>query len=308
MNEVPNITTWGDNGAALSYAEMDANLEALRDFLGEYIEPVAQLEHGLVQGNLVHLNPALGTWTKSRANLVQNCATAIVTHVQDINNFVVIRSGVAQIPGHGLGVGLPVYTSASTPGLMTTTAPSGLIQLVGWVKDADHIFIRIGSPTVTPVELPQANSSEALGGANVSKYMNPSKTKAAINSAVTSAINALPTIPVNNILACGYFTVTDITNPAGPTVSNVFLQGCTMGAVSVHASAGGWTWMFNINLNKRHPNGSAHFGVITQSQYSGSTHLHPQYRSPSYFQLRAVGLTGSVAGDLISFIVLNSGG
>lgn len=304
MNEVPNITTWGDNGAALSYAEMDANLEALRDFLGEYIEPVAQLEHGLVQGNLVHLNPALGTWTKSQANLVQNCATAIVTHVQDINNFVVIRSGVAQIPGHGLGVGLPVYTSASTPGLMTTTAPSGLIQLVGWVKDADHIFIRIGSPTVTPVELPQANSAEALGGANVPKYMNPSKTKAAIDQ----AIGGLPTIPVDNILACGYFTVTDITNPAGPTVSNVFLQGCTMGAVGVHASAGGWTWMFDIHLDEPHPSGSAHFGLITQSHYSGSTYLSPFYRSSSYFQLRAIGLTGSVAGDLISFIVLNPGG
>ena len=306
MNEVPNITTWGDNGAALSYSEMDANLEALRDFLGEYIEPVAQLEHGLVQGNLVHLNPALGTWTKSQANIVQNCATAIVTHVQDINNFVVIRSGVAQIPGHGLGVGLPVYTSASTPGLMTTTAPSGLIQLVGWVKDADHIFIRIGSPTVTPVELPQANSAEALGGANVAKYMNPSKTKAAINSAVTSAINALPTFPVDNILACGYFTVTDINNRT-PTVSNVFLQGCTMGSVGSH-TGDGKTWMFNINLDEPYPNGSAHFGVISHSHYSGSTYLHPQYRSSSYFQLRAIGLRGSVAGDLISFIVLNPGG
>lgn len=304
MNEVPNITTWGDNGAALSYAEMDANLEALRDFLGEYIEPVAQLEHGLVQGNLVHLNPALGTWTKSRANLVQKCATAIVTHVQDINNFVVIRSGVAQIPGHGLGVGLPVYTSASTPGLMTTTAPSGLIQLVGWVKDADHIFIRIGSPTVTPVEIPQANSAEALGGANVSKYMNPSKSKAAIDSAVTSAINALPTIPVDNILACGYFTVNNLNSP---TLSNVYVRGCTVSNPSVFGSPHGNTWFFDVTLNAPHPKG-VHFGVITQSHYSGSTHLHPQYRSARYFQLRAVGLTGSVAGDLISFVVLNPGG
>lgn len=300
MNEVPNITTWGDNGAALSYAEMDANLEALRDFLGEYIEPVAQLEHGLVQGNLVHLNPALGTWTKSQANLVQNCATAIVTHVQDINNFVVIRSGVAQIPGHGLGVGLPVYTSASTPGLMTTTAPSGLIQLVGWVKDADHIFIRIGSPTVTPVELPQANSAEALGGADVPKYMNPSKSKAAIDQ----AIEGLPTIPVDNILACGYFTVNNLNSP---TLSNVYVQGCTVSNPSVFGAPYGNTWFFDVTLNAPHPKG-VHFGVITQSHYSGSTHLHPQYRSASYFQLRAVGLTGSVAGDLISFVVLNPGG
>lgn len=300
MNEVPNITTWGDKEAALSYAEMDANLLALRDFLNEYVEPVAQLEHGLVVGDLVFLNNTLGVWTKAVADAVEKCATALVTHVQDINNLVVIRSGVARIPGHGFRIGLPVYTSTSTPGLMTTTAPTSLIQIVGWVMDADHIFIRIGSPTLAPVELPQASSAEALSGANTPKYMNPFKTKKAIDR----AIEGLPTIPVNNILACGYFTVNNLNSP---TLSNVYVQGCTVSNPSVFGSPHGNTWFFDVTLNAPHPKG-VHFGVITQSHYSGSTHLHPQYRSARYFQLRAVGLTGSVAGDLISFVVLNPGG
>lgn len=76
----------------------------------------------------------------------------VVTQVTNTNNEAVQSSGV--LAGFsGLSVGLDYFHDASTPGNITTTAPTASgtrAQRVGWAASATELVIEIGNPQLNP--------------------------------------------------------------------------------------------------------------------------------------------------------------
>lgn len=116
----------------------------------ETVEGVAVLQtltaHGFVSEDLIRWN---GTqWTKALATASTTLADAIVTQVINANQFLIqyLSAGEVSLLAHGLGAGgTALYLSASTAGLVTSTAPSApgeYVQQVGRVKDANTLILQ----------------------------------------------------------------------------------------------------------------------------------------------------------------------
>lgn len=102
--------------------------------------------HGFSAHNLIRWN---GTaWVKAIATASTTLADAIVVQVVNANQFmaVYLAERELELTSHGMGGGgVALYLSASTAGLVTSTAPSNpgeYVQQVGRVKNANALILQ----------------------------------------------------------------------------------------------------------------------------------------------------------------------
>lgn len=93
---------------------------------------------------ILYYKAATGQWSLADADnsvghIYGLLAFAIGT---DPDSHGMMLQGIATLEGHGFSVGVPLYVS-TTPGSMTTTAPSSngdYVRIVGYAIDADTIY------------------------------------------------------------------------------------------------------------------------------------------------------------------------
>lgn len=124
-------------GTSLTWDELDDNFAPEQN----------QTSHGFAVGDLIYRDSAT-TWAKAIATSVSTLATGVVVHVEDANNFSVLRKSGGMVPesSHGFGgFGTLLYLSQGSAGDPTATKPtSGHIQPVGIVEDANNWEFRKG--------------------------------------------------------------------------------------------------------------------------------------------------------------------
>jgi len=87
---------------------------------------VNQVAHGFAINDAVYNNA--GTWTKAQADDPGTLGVAVVSEVEDVDNFSAKTSGDFTSNVHGYTVGAYLYVSAITAGLLVETAPTGLTE------------------------------------------------------------------------------------------------------------------------------------------------------------------------------------
>jgi len=103
---------------------------------------VNQASHGLAVNNVIYNNA--GTWTKAKADAAGTLGVAVVSGVTDTDNFTFRASGDFTSTSHGYTVGAYLYCSATTAGLLTETAPTGLTEYSNplvYVLDANTLIV-----------------------------------------------------------------------------------------------------------------------------------------------------------------------
>lgn len=111
------------------------------------IELVNQVGHGFVAGEAVRVTG--GVWVKAQGDNGSTTAHGVVSEVTDADNMVVTTFGVATITGHGLTVDDVYWLDQTTAGALTdTTPPSGVVQAILHVRDANTVFVSIGIPAL----------------------------------------------------------------------------------------------------------------------------------------------------------------
>jgi hypothetical protein len=105
-------------------------------------EDVTQTAHGLAAGDVIY--NAAGTWTLAQADDADTLGIAIVTGVGGVNDFTYMTAGKFAYPAHGFTVGEYLFTSPSTAGELTETAPTGIDEYnnpVAFVLDDGNLLI-----------------------------------------------------------------------------------------------------------------------------------------------------------------------
>ena len=156
---------------------------------------ITQAAHGFAVGNLVYLNGAIYTLALA-TSVVTAEVVGIITSIIDANNFVLTTSGYITGFG-GLVAGSVFFVSDSTPGLLTTVAPSavGSVQKPVFVADGttSGYFINYRGDVVT---------TPAVGVTSVTGTPNQ------INS--TGGANPVLSLPTT-LIAPGTFAVGNLT-------------------------------------------------------------------------------------------------
>ena len=96
------------------------------------------------QGSVSYYKAGTGQWSLADANNTAAHISGLLAFAigTDPDSHGMMLQGIATLEGHGFSVGVPLYVS-TTPGAMTTTAPSSsgdYVRIVGYAIDADTIY------------------------------------------------------------------------------------------------------------------------------------------------------------------------
>lgn len=100
---------------------------------------IRKTAHGFTPKQVIRHNGT--TWVTTRYIDAAPMHTRVVLASVDANHFLSADSGRVTLPAHGLTVGQAYYISDTTPGLLTTTRPSPLAQMIVYVEDANNLWI-----------------------------------------------------------------------------------------------------------------------------------------------------------------------
>jgi len=149
---VPNIVLQSEKGTELDYLDGDGNFSAVRSLVGNWVDSVNMSAHNFSEGDV--LRRTTTGWVKASTDTITNAsASGVVVGVVDLDNFVIMFSGVWTNPSHGFTVGSVLYLSEETPGTITTDTPVTFYKPIGHVLSTTAIYVNVASTpayTLTP--------------------------------------------------------------------------------------------------------------------------------------------------------------
>jgi len=107
---------------------------------------VNQVAHGFAVGDIIYYDTSGGSWEKAISTADATRGTYFVTTVPTVDDFTANQSGEVTWTSHGLTPGDVHYTSASSAGDTTTTAPAQYTQRCFLVKDANTVQLQFLYP------------------------------------------------------------------------------------------------------------------------------------------------------------------